>query len=60
MFDYVEEHDEANAQLAEWLAQGKLKYRESVVEGIENAPAAFRGLLRGKNFGKQLIAVAKE
>jgi NADPH-dependent curcumin reductase CurA len=60
VFDFFEEYDEANAQLAEWLEQGKLKYRESVVDGIENAPAAFRGLLRGKNFGKQLIAVAKE
>jgi hypothetical protein len=60
VFDYVEEHGEANAQLAEWLGQGKLKYRESVVDGIENAPAAFRGLLRGKNFGKQLVAVAKQ
>jgi NADPH-dependent curcumin reductase CurA len=60
VFDYVEENGEANAQLAEWLGQGKLKYRESVVDGIENAPAAFRGLLRGKNFGKQLVAVAKE
>ena len=60
VFDFFENFDEANAQLAEWLEQGKLKYRESVAEGIENAAAAFRGLLRGTNFGKQLVAVAKE
>ena len=37
------------------MHNGKLKYRESVAVGIENAPAAFIGLLNGKNFGKQLV-----
>jgi len=35
--------------------QGKLKFRESVTEGLANAPEAFVGLLKGENFGKQLI-----
>jgi len=52
------EFPKATAELANWLKEGKLKYRESIVEGIENAPRAFIGLLRGKNFGKQLIKVA--
>ena len=60
VFEFVEEYAEANAKLAEWVKAGKLKYSESVVEGLANAPAAFRGLLRGENLGKQLIAVAKE
>jgi len=60
VFDFKDEYAEANARLAEWVDQGKLKYRESVVHGIQNAPAAFRGLLRGENLGKQLIAVAKD
>jgi len=60
VFDYAAEYPEANAKLAEWVAQGKLKYRETVAHGIENTVAAFRGLLRGKNLGKQLVAVAKE
>ena len=41
-----------------WLRDGKLKYREDVVVGLENAPAAFIGLLKGHNFGKLLVKVA--
>jgi NADPH-dependent curcumin reductase CurA len=43
---------------SEWVRSGRLKYREDVVEGLENAPAAFLGLLQGKNFGKLLVKVA--
>lgn len=56
--EWAAEFRDATAQLAEWLKQGKLKYRESIVEGVGNAPRAFIGLLRGENFGKQLIKVA--
>ena len=48
-------HPAANADLERWLREGRLKYRESVVEGLGNAPQAFIGLLSGKNFGKQLV-----
>jgi len=41
-----------------WLAEGKLKYRETVVEGLENAPSAFIGMLKGENFGKQIVKIA--
>jgi len=51
---------EMTEALSVWIKQGSLKYKESVVEGLENAPEAFRGLLSGKNFGKQLIKVASE
>jgi NADPH-dependent curcumin reductase CurA len=37
------------------VAAGKIKYRESVAQGLENAPKAFIGLLKGENFGKQLV-----
>ena len=37
------------------MATGKIKYRESVAEGLANAPQAFIGLLKGENFGKQLV-----
>jgi NADPH-dependent curcumin reductase CurA len=41
--------------LADWVGSGKLKYRETVEQGLENAPKAFIGLLKGQNFGKQLV-----
>jgi NADPH-dependent curcumin reductase CurA len=40
-----------------WLREGKVKYREDVVEGLENAPSAFLGLLAGRNFGKLVVRV---
>jgi NADPH-dependent curcumin reductase CurA len=40
-----------------WIREGKIKYREDIVDGIENAPRTFIGLLRGENFGKQLVRV---
>ncbi|HET8994476.1 MAG TPA: NADP-dependent oxidoreductase [Rhodococcus sp. (in: high G+C Gram-positive bacteria)] len=43
-----------------WVRSGKLKYREDIVDGLENAPEAFIGLLEGKNFGKLLVQVAPE
>jgi NADPH-dependent curcumin reductase CurA len=46
---------EALGQLGALVAQKKLQYRESVAQGLENAPQAFLGLLKGKNFGKQLV-----
>jgi NADPH-dependent curcumin reductase CurA len=46
--------------MSEWLAAGAIKFREQVVEGIENAPEAFMGLLVGKNFGKLVVKVSEE
>jgi hypothetical protein len=44
--------------LSGWLREGKLKYREDVVQGLENAPRAFIGLLEGKNFGKLIVEIS--
>ena len=55
VFDWKDRYGEAIAGLAGHLAAGRLKYRESVTEGLENAPQAFMGLLKGENFGKQLV-----
>jgi NADPH-dependent curcumin reductase CurA len=43
----------------QWIKEGRIKYREDVANGLENAPATFIGLLKGKNFGKQLVRVAE-
>jgi hypothetical protein len=45
----------AVTQLAKWVAQGKIKYHETVAEGLRSAPKAFIGLLKGANLGKQLV-----
>jgi hypothetical protein len=58
VFDWKDRYGEALKALAGHLAQGKLKYRESVVQGIENAPKGLVGLLKGENFGKQLVKLA--
>lgn len=46
---------EARAELEDLVASGKLHYRETIAEGIENAPEAFIGMLQGRNIGKQLV-----
>lgn len=48
------------ADCSKWVREGKLKYREDVVVGLENAPEAFIGLLQGKNFGKLLVRVGPD
>jgi NADPH-dependent curcumin reductase CurA len=58
VFDWLERYPEANQALLDLVIAGKLKYRESVIEGIENAPRGFVGLLKGENFGKQLVKLA--
>lgn len=53
--DYGHRYGEFAAQMTQWLSEGKIHYREHLVEGLENAPEAFIGLLEGKNFGKLVI-----
>ena len=53
--DYADRYDEFAADMSQWLAEGKIHYREDLVQGLENAPQAFMGLLEGKNFGKLVI-----
>ena len=45
--------------MPQWVKEGRIKYREDVADGLENAPAAFMGMLKGRNFGKQLVRVAE-
>jgi len=58
VFDWKERYGEALRDLGGYLAAGKLKTRESVVDGLANAPQGFIALLKGGNFGKQLVKLA--
>jgi hypothetical protein len=59
----VSDHDDRYpafaAEVAPWVRDGSLRYRETIVEGIENVPGAFAGLFRGDNVGKMLVRVGE-
>jgi NADPH-dependent curcumin reductase len=57
--DYGPRYGEFFAQMSAWLQEGKIRFREDVVDGLENAPQAFKGLLEGENFGKLVVRVAR-
>lgn len=56
--DHMEKWPQALAELGAGVATGKIKYRETVAEGLANAPKAFIGMLKGQNLGKQLVRLA--
>jgi len=56
--DYASRFEEGISQLAQWVREGRLKYKENIVEGFENTIKAFLGLFTGENLGKQLVKVA--
>jgi NADPH-dependent curcumin reductase CurA len=58
--DYGHRIDEFQKEMGRWVQEGKIKYREQIVDGLENAPQAFIGLLKGQNFGKLVIRVAPD
>jgi NADPH-dependent curcumin reductase CurA len=60
VMQYLDQAREALIEIGGWLREGKLKYRETLVDGLENAPAAFLGVLKGDNTGKMLVRVAPE
>jgi NADPH-dependent curcumin reductase len=57
--DHNDRYAAFQADVSGWLREGRLKYREDVVEGLANAPLAFLGLFEGKNFGKLLVRVSE-
>lgn len=58
--NYAADFPRGYEQLGKWLKEGKLKYRETIVNGLENTPQALMGLFRGDNIGKQLVKVSEE
>lgn len=55
--EFVDQRPEFYRVAAEWITSGQLCYKEDIVDGLENAPAAFIDLLRGRNFGKLIVRV---
>jgi NADPH-dependent curcumin reductase CurA len=55
--DFGHLYQEFAGEMANWVKSGRIKYREDVIDGLENAPEAFIGLLNGENFGKRVIRV---
>ena len=55
---FSDRYEEALRQLGAWLREKRIRYREDIVEGLENAPQAFIGMLEGRNIGKRLVRVA--
>ncbi|MFL6817282.1 MAG: NADP-dependent oxidoreductase [Bradyrhizobium sp.] len=58
--DFAARHAEFLRDMSQWVREGKVKYREFVTEGLDSAPAAFIGMLKGANFGKQLVRVGPD
>jgi NADPH-dependent curcumin reductase CurA len=59
VWDFADREEAFRRDMSAWVRDGRVKYREDVVEGLENAPEAFIGMLKGRNFGKLLVRVAR-
>jgi NADPH-dependent curcumin reductase CurA len=60
VWDFNARYDQAMRRMGAWVRAGRLKYKQDIVEGIENAPRAFIGLLRGENFGKLQVKLGPD
>ena len=55
VFQFKSQYQDGLIRLSEWVKNGSLEYKEDIIDGIENAPKAFIGMMNGNNFGKLLI-----
>jgi len=60
VYDFVDKQPAFLSDVGAWIKEGKLRYREDIVDGLEKAPEAFIGLLQGRNFGKLVVRVGSE
>ena len=60
ILDHQHRWKDFHQEMAAWIRDGRVKYREDIVDGLEHAPAAFRGLLEGRNFGKLIVRVGDD
>jgi NADPH-dependent curcumin reductase CurA len=58
--DFAARHGDFLRDMSQWVREGKVKHKEFVTEGLDSAPGAFMGLLKGANFGKQLVRVGPD
>ncbi|XP_069640435.1 prostaglandin reductase 2 isoform X2 [Haliaeetus albicilla] len=59
VLNYMDKQEASILQLCQWIQEGKLKVRETVVEGLANIGAAFQSMMNGGNIGKQIVSVSK-
>ena len=60
VIDYFDKMGQFYTDMGKWIAEGKIKWKETVVDGIENAPKAFIGLFKGENFGKMIVKIGPD
>jgi NADPH-dependent curcumin reductase CurA len=60
VFDYASQYPDFITDMSGWLSEGRIKYREDITDGLENAPRELIGLLKGENFGKKIIRVSPD
>ena len=58
--DHFDKLPQFTRDMGRWLAEGRIKWKETVVEGLENAPQAFIGLFRGENLGKMIVKIGPD
>jgi len=59
VWDYKDRFSEGISQMSRWIQEGRIKWKETILEGLENTPKAFLGLFSGDNIGKQLVKIAQ-
>jgi NADPH-dependent curcumin reductase CurA len=60
VFDFASQYKEFLADMSQWVSAGRVRYKEDITDGMENAPRELIGLLRGENFGKKIIRVSQD
>ena len=58
--DHFDKMQQFHKDMAQWIGENKIKWKETVVDGIENAPGAFIGLFKGENFGKMIVKIGSD
>ena len=60
VMDHMDKQAQFYAEMGKWIREGKIKWKETVIDGIENAPRALIGLFKGDNFGKMLVKIGPD